>query len=80
MTQEKKYDARTPYQMPFPKEALNEIVVPDAIPEDDRLWVPQAENVWSGDERDSVWLLPPTGSSSTHVRENRLIERAAQPG
>ena len=39
-------DPRTPYQLPFPTEALPEIVIPDAIPEDERLWVPQAENVW----------------------------------
>ncbi|MDD9922159.1 MAG: 2,4'-dihydroxyacetophenone dioxygenase family protein [Boseongicola sp.] len=38
-------DPRTPYQLPFPKDALDEIVVPSAIPEDERLWVPQAENV-----------------------------------
>ena len=38
-------DARTPYQLPFPKDALTEIVVPDGIPEDERVWVPQAENV-----------------------------------
>jgi 2,4'-dihydroxyacetophenone dioxygenase len=35
-----------PYQLPFPAEAQKEIVVPSAIPEDERLWVPQAENVW----------------------------------
>lgn len=39
-------DARTPYQLPFPRDALPEIVVPRAIPEDERVWVPQAENVW----------------------------------
>ena len=39
-------DPLTPYQLPFPKEALDEIVIPDAMPKDDRLWVPQAENVW----------------------------------
>jgi 2,4'-dihydroxyacetophenone dioxygenase len=39
-------DPRMPYQLPFPAEALTEIVIPDAIPADDRLWVPQAENVW----------------------------------
>ena len=38
--------ARMPYQLPFPPDALAEIVVPDAIPQDERLWVPQAENVW----------------------------------
>ncbi|MDB5744200.1 MAG: cupin, partial [Polaromonas sp.] len=36
----------TPYQYPNPREALAEIVVPSAIPEDERLWVPQADNVW----------------------------------
>jgi 2,4'-dihydroxyacetophenone dioxygenase len=39
-------DAMTPYQLPFPKEAAKEIVVESAIPKDERLWVPQAENVW----------------------------------
>ena len=39
-------DKRTPYQLPFPKDALTEIVVPSAMNCDDRLWVPQAENVW----------------------------------
>jgi len=32
--------------LPFPADAQQEIVVPQAIPEDDRIWVPQAENVW----------------------------------
>ena len=40
------HDPRTPYQLPFPKEALDEIVIADAVPQDERLWVPQAENVW----------------------------------
>lgn len=35
-----------PYQYPNPKEALAEIVIGEAIPADERLWVPQAENVW----------------------------------
>ena len=39
-------EARMPYQLPFPRDAQEEIVVPHAIPEDDRVWVPQAENVW----------------------------------
>ena len=37
---------RIPYQYPNLPDALPEIVIPKAIPEDDRLWVPQAENVW----------------------------------
>lgn len=38
-------DPRTPYQLPFPQDAQDEIVIPDAIAEDERIWVPQAENV-----------------------------------
>jgi quercetin dioxygenase-like cupin family protein len=34
-----------PYQYPQPAEAGLEIVEPHAIPEDERIWVPQAENV-----------------------------------
>ena len=32
------------YQLPMPKDAQLEIVIPIAIPEDDRLWCKQAEN------------------------------------
>jgi len=46
MSEKKEYNERTPYQLPFPKDAQTEIVIPDAVPEDDRIWVPQAENVW----------------------------------
>lgn len=38
--------ATMPYQLPFPAEALSEIVIEKAIPEEEALWVPQAENVW----------------------------------
>jgi 2,4'-dihydroxyacetophenone dioxygenase len=38
--------SRMPYQLPFPKEAAAEIVVGAAIPDDERVWVPQMENVW----------------------------------
>jgi 2,4'-dihydroxyacetophenone dioxygenase len=38
--------ARMPYQLPMPAEARPEIVVPHAVPEDERIWVPQAANVW----------------------------------
>ncbi len=39
-------DPLMPYQLKNPPDALAEIVVPKAIPDDERLWVPQAENVW----------------------------------
>ena len=38
--------SRMPYKLPFPKDAMEEIVVPKAVPEDERVWVPQTENVW----------------------------------
>ena len=37
---------KMPYQLPFPPDALEEIVVSSAVPEDERVWTPQAENVW----------------------------------
>jgi 2,4'-dihydroxyacetophenone dioxygenase len=37
---------RMPYQYPMPKETLPDLVVPQAIPTDERVWVPQGENVW----------------------------------
>ena len=43
--QKSDHDPRMPYQLPFPKDALEEIVVPNAIPEDERIWVPQTETV-----------------------------------
>jgi 2,4'-dihydroxyacetophenone dioxygenase len=38
--------ARIPYRHPQPKESFSELVVPNALPDDERLWVPQQENVW----------------------------------
>ena len=44
---DKDENPRIPYQLPMPKDALPEIVVPDALAEnDDRMWVKQAENVF----------------------------------
>lgn len=37
--------ALTPYQLPFPPDAGREIVILDAVDSDERIWVPQAENV-----------------------------------
>lgn len=39
-------NARLPYQLAMPADALAEIVVPDAVPLDERIWVPQAAGVW----------------------------------
>ncbi len=34
-----------PYQHPNPPDAQTDIVIPKAVPDDERIWVPQAENV-----------------------------------
>jgi quercetin dioxygenase-like cupin family protein len=39
-------EKRIPYRHAQPKESPPEIVIPDALPHDERLWVPQAESVW----------------------------------
>ena len=39
-------EVRMPYQLPFPIEAQTEIVQLPVIPTDERVWVPQIENVW----------------------------------
>jgi quercetin dioxygenase-like cupin family protein len=39
-------DPRMPYQLPMPKEASPDLVIPSVLPEDERVWVPQAPNVF----------------------------------
>jgi quercetin dioxygenase-like cupin family protein len=46
MLAQDKAQERIPYRRPQPKEAFPELVIPHAIPQDERLWVPQQENVW----------------------------------
>ena len=36
----------TGFKEPIPRFAIQDLVVPDAIPADERDWVPQAPNVW----------------------------------
>jgi 2,4'-dihydroxyacetophenone dioxygenase len=38
--------ARIPYRGAQPADAYPELVIPHAIPQDERLWTPQQENVW----------------------------------
>jgi 2,4'-dihydroxyacetophenone dioxygenase len=38
--------ARIPYRGAQPPDAFPELVIPHAIPDDERLWTPQQENVW----------------------------------
>ena len=39
-------NSKIPYRHPQPKEAPPELVIAFAVPQDERIWVPQAENVW----------------------------------
>jgi 2,4'-dihydroxyacetophenone dioxygenase len=39
-------ESRVPYQLPFPVEAQNEIVIGSPVPDDERVWVPQQQSVW----------------------------------
>ena len=39
-------DPRMPYQLPMPREASADLVIGSVLPEDERIWVPQAPNVW----------------------------------
>lgn len=39
-------EKRMPYQLEMPKDAGADIVVPHAVPQDERVWVPQAKNVY----------------------------------
>ena len=43
---EETQNTNIPYQLSMPENALPEIVIPSAIPDDDKLWVKQAENVY----------------------------------
>jgi quercetin dioxygenase-like cupin family protein len=39
-------ERRVAYRHPQPKDSPPEIVIADVLPRDERLWVPQADNVW----------------------------------
>ena len=39
-------EERTPYRHPQPAEMTGDLVVAPALPRDDRIWVPQAPDVW----------------------------------
>jgi quercetin dioxygenase-like cupin family protein len=35
-----------PYQLPNPPETMTDLVIEHAVPNDERVWVPQGENIW----------------------------------
>ena len=39
-------DRWLPYRKAQPRESPPELVIPDAIPADERVWVPVEENIW----------------------------------
>lgn len=45
-TSESDAEARTPYRHPQPVDSPPELVIAQALPDDERVWVPQADNVW----------------------------------
>ena len=54
---------RVPYQLPMPKEALSEIVVPDALAkEDDRMWVQHCLLYTSPSPRDGLLSRMPSSA------------------
>src|SRR3954465_218596 len=69
---------RMPYQYPRPKEALPDLVVPNAIPQDERIWVPQGENVWFRplclNVSSGYWM------NLLKVRKSGVLSRHRHPG
>lgn len=71
-------EKRMPYQLPNPAEALKDIVIPHAMTTDERLWVPQAENVCFR----PLCLNISTGywMNLLRVRKSGVLSRHRHPG
>ena len=71
-------DANRPYQLPMPPDALAEIVIPAAVPEDENLWVPQQENVdfrpLCLNRSQGYWM------NLLRVRQSGVLARHRHPG
>src|SRR5690242_14147758 len=69
---------RMPYQKPQPVEMLPDLVVPNAIPTDERIWVPQSENVWFRplclNRSAGYWM------NLLKVRKSGVLSRHRHPG
>ena len=69
---------RMPYQMAMPAECLPDLVVAPAVPTDDRIWVPQAENVWFRplclNRSAGYWM------NLLKVRKSGVLSRHRHPG
>lgn len=69
---------RMPYQFDQPKEMIPDLVVPGAIPTDERIWVPQADNVWFRplclSRSGGYWM------NLLRVRKSGVLSRHRHPG
>src|SRR5690625_4362246 len=70
-------DDLVPYKHEMPQDAFSDLVIPDAIPDDERLWVPQRENVWFRplclSASDGYW------TTLLRVRDTGVISRHRHP-
>ena len=70
-------NSKMPYQLALPKDAQEEIVIPNAVSEDERLWVPQAENGWFRplclNRSQGYWMNP------LQVRKAGVLSRHRHP-
>lgn len=68
----------TPYQLPQPEGIVPDLVVPDGIPSDERIWVPQAPNVWFRplclNRTQGYWV------NLLRVRRSGVLSRHRHPG
>jgi quercetin dioxygenase-like cupin family protein len=69
---------RMPYQFDQPSGILPDLVVAPAVPEDERIWVPQAENVWFRplclNRSTGYWI------NLLRVRKSGVLSRHRHPG
>lgn len=69
---------RMPFQLPQPPGMLPDLVVPHAIPDDERIWVPQGENVWFRplclNRSQGYWV------NLLRVRKSGVLSRHRHPG
>jgi 2,4'-dihydroxyacetophenone dioxygenase len=69
---------RMPYQFPQPAHSLPDLVVTNAVPEDERIWVPQADNVWFRplclNVSSGYWM------NLLKVRKSGILSRHRHPG
>ena len=71
------HERLTPFEGPQPPDALPDLVIPAAIPEDERVWVPLEENVWF-----RPLCLSATGGYWTNllrVRRSGVLSRHRHP-